>query len=214
MLLMIASWVLFAVLAVVAYWPERQAAGSLVPAESERTTAKDGGGALDLARRLARRGRPTELALLLALLSLPIVALTLSATTADSYLLDEAVPAATLGQWSAAASAVFISAFVAGTLGAPAVRRHAKAGGLFTFLLALLVAIPALPLLPALLGQSVGAGGVCYWCSSATNTKNLLDGLGYDLVFIFAPLVEPVPVLTLAIGVAVWTYLVRQSPKA
>lgn len=81
MLLVIAAWGLLAVLAAVALWPERRAAGSLVPAASERTTAQHSRGALALARRIARRGRPTELALFLALLSLPIVALTLGTTT-------------------------------------------------------------------------------------------------------------------------------------
>lgn len=103
---------------------------------------------------------------------------------------------------------------MAGTVGAPAVRRHAKVGALFTFMLALLVAIPALPLLPALLGQSVGAGEVCLSsCQNVTTTGDLLNGLGADMLFIFAPLFEPVPVLTLAIGVGVWTLLVRQLPE-
>jgi hypothetical protein len=88
-------------------------------------------------------------------------------------------------------------------------------GGFLTFLIALLVAIPALPIIPAPLGESVGVGRVCLGgCWALTGTNSPGDGLISDLFFMFAPLYEPVPVLTLAVGVAVWTYLVRRLPDA
>jgi hypothetical protein len=109
---------------------------------------------------------------------------------------------------------VSISALVAGTIGARIVSRHAKVGALFTFMLALLVAVPALPLLPALLGQSVGAGFICFdACSDATTTSNLMAGIWADAFFPFALFFEPLAVLTLMLGVALWTHLIRQLQK-
>ena len=86
-----------------------------------------------------------------------------------------------------------------------------------TFVIALLVAIPALPLLPAMLGENVGVGRVCLdGCWALTTTNNLRDGLFSDVFFMLAPFYEPVPVLILAVGVGVWTYLVRgfQIPRS
>jgi hypothetical protein len=91
------------------------------------------------------------------------------------------------------------------------VKRHSKLGALVTFHLALLVAIPALPILPALLGQNVGAGVVCLdSCAASASTNNLMGGLYADAFFYFSPLVEPVPVLTLIIGVGLLTSIVRR----
>ena len=164
------------------------------------------------AHRLAHLG-PTGLALLFALLSLPLVALTLGVTPGNAHQ-NDLLSATNLSRWSAAVSAVFISALVAGAIGVRAVRRHAKVGALFTFMLALLVAVPALPLLPALLGQSVGAGFICFdACSDVTTTSNLMAGVWADAFFPLAPFFEPLPVLTLALGVGLWTHLVRQLPE-
>jgi len=82
-------------------------------------------------RHWSRDARPTLLALLLALVSLPLVALTMGAvdTTGNHYSLATPIPATALGQWSAAASAVFVSALVAGTIGAPLVRSQKWLGG-------------------------------------------------------------------------------------
>jgi hypothetical protein len=119
-----------------------------------------------------------------------------------------------LGQWSAAASAVFIAAVVGGTLGAPVVRKHEKIGALLTFCLALIVAIAALPLLPALLGQHVGVGGFCIdGCDTVVNTEASPFLLFTEFFFIAAALVEPWAVLTLALGVAVWAHFVRRFPQ-
>ncbi|HEX7490756.1 MAG TPA: hypothetical protein VF337_03515 [Candidatus Limnocylindrales bacterium] len=161
---------------------------------------------------LAERARPTLLALALALLAWPVVALSLGATTGDAR---ERIPATELSRWTAAASAVFISALVAGPIGGFAVCRHAKSGAVFTFLLALMVAIPALPLIPSALGQNVGAGFVCIdTCSDATSTSNLVAGVWADMFLLFAPLYEPVPVLTLVGGVVLWTVLLRRKQTA
>ena len=211
MLLLIAGWGLLAVLAVAALRPEPQHAWMI--GSGPRTGSADVGGLWALLRFVPFRYLPTALALLLALAAWPLVAMTLGTTTGAGSLQGDQPPATFLGQWSAAASAVFISAFVAGTIGARAVRRHAVLGGVFTFLLALVVAVPAVPLLPALLGQCVGVGRVCFdVCSEMTGTRNLGDGMASDLFFVFAPFYEPLPVLTLAAGVVIWTRLVRRLP--
>jgi hypothetical protein len=154
---------------------------------------------------------PALVALLLAACSLPVVALTLGATPGDAVVPTDRLGSFDPARWAAAAGAVLLSALVAGATCASTVKRHAKAGAWLTFLVALLVAIPALPLMPAILGQSVGAGFVCVGaCSDMTSTTNLGHGLVSDLAFPLAPLLEPVPVVTLAVGVVIWTRLVRR----
>lgn len=211
MLVLVAAWGLFAVVVAVALWPRHRPAGVGLPFGNGQTRSLDGGGVL-APHGLAHLG-PTGLALLFALLSLPLVGLTLGATPGETHR-NDLLSATDPSRWSAAASAAFISALVAGTIGARVVRRHARVGALFTFMLALIVAIPALPLLPALLGQNVGAGFLCLGaCSDVTTTTNLITGVWADLFFLFAPLYEPVPVLILALGVGLWAHLVRQLPE-
>jgi hypothetical protein len=174
----------------------------------------DGLGPLGVLSRFPGWSRPTVLALLLATLSLPIVALTVGAVDEGAGLVPR-VPASDLQQWLAAASAVFISAMVAGMIGGPLVRRNSGGGAVLTFVIALAVAVPALPLLSALLGQYVGAGYGCVdVCSDATSSSNLILGFQSDLFLYFAPLAEPIPVLILALGVALWTIVVRRLPES
>jgi hypothetical protein len=156
------------------------------------------------------------LALLLALLSWPLVVLTFDAvdtSRGSTFYRGTVAPASEVAQWTAGASAVFVSALVAATIGAPIVKRRARMGAALTFLVALLVAVPALPLLPAVLGQHVGAG--CFFigsdpCTYLTTTDDLFSGLRADAGFCLAPLIDPLPVLILGFGVAVWAYLVRR----
>jgi hypothetical protein len=217
MLFVLAAWALVAVVTVAVLLPliDRAIGAALGSAE----TSPIHGTRLSQATSgfLAGRSGPTTIAVLFALLSLPIVALSLDAvdTTGDAYFFqNDWSPATSLGQWSAAASAVLFSAVIAGTVGAPLVRRHARIGALVTFHLALLVAIPALPILPALLGQNVGAGVLCIdMCQATTNTNNLLNGLFADLFFVFSPLPEPVPIVTLIVGVGLWTVIVRRLER-
>jgi hypothetical protein len=215
MLFLIPAWGLLAVIACVALWPRPRHAVVTVPGRIKPTESSDRRLALALVRWVPLRHRPTALASLLALVSLPLVALSLASTSASDNLYGQPTPATALGQWSAAASAVFISALVAGRLGAGAARRHAIAGGCFTFVIALLVAVPALPILPAILGESVGVGRVCLdGCWQLAGTNNFAEGLLSDVFFMLAPFYEPVAVLTLAVGVGVWTVLVRRLPDS
>jgi hypothetical protein len=212
--MMIAAWGLFAVIVVVSLWPRRAHASAEASVDSGPGASFDGQSWPARKRRIVHWVGPTALALLFALVSLPLVALTFGAVDSIGDIGQRNwAPATTLGQWSAAASAVFIPALVAGTIGGFAVRRHARIGAVLTFMLALLVAIPALPLLPALLGQNVGVGVMCLdRCGPVVSAIHLEWNLWADGFFWLAPFVEPVPILILALGVGGWTRIVRQLP--
>jgi hypothetical protein len=172
----------------------------------------------DREARVLYRAGPTALALLFALVAWPLVALTMSAVYPVHYVPGPELPASPLARWSAAASAVFLSALVAGPIGGLMVRRRLIAGGLATFAMALAVAIASLPLLPILLGQQVGVGcqsaiapGLSSSpCDPLITTTNLANNLQAVPFFWLAPFVEPVPVLVLAAGVSVWTAVVTK----
>jgi hypothetical protein len=168
---------------------------------------------------------PTALALLLALVAWPPVALTLGAVNPYYNGVDPERPASALGQWSAAGGAVFLSALLAGSIGGLAVRRNAIVGGLFTFILALEVAMASVTLLPMLLGQDVGvacesaiapglASSPCDPVFTTAQLYGLGDYLGALPFLWLAPFAEPGPVLVLALGVVVWTVVLTRSPWA
>lgn len=176
-------------------------------------------------RMLTHWSGPTVLAVLLALLSLPLVAISLDAVQAppgsdyDSLGFFEgcrfpvvALPLNDLGRWTAAAGAVLAAALVAGTIGGLIVRGHAKLGGILTLLLAWEVAIAALPLLPWLfhLDVSLYFGG---W-SSCGKPLEPNDGLrlAEQGLIPSSPLFEPVPFVLLLVGVVIWTKLLRRFP--
>jgi len=179
----------------------------------------------DVARRtLTHWSGPTALAVLLALLSLPLVAISLDAVQAppgsdyDSrgffdgcHFPVVALSLIDLGRWTAAAGAVLAAALVAGTIGGLIVRRHAKLGGILTLLLAWEVAIAALPLLPWLfhLDVALGFGG----CGKPLEPNDGLRLAGYGLIP-FSQLYQPVPFVLLLVGVIVWTTLLRSSGVA
>jgi hypothetical protein len=159
--------------------------------------------------------RPTALALGLALVSWPFVASTLGGVS--PYGAPE-VPASALAQWSAAGGSVFLSALVAAPIGSLVVRRNVIVGGLFTFILALMVAIESVTLLPLALGQEIGVacesaiapGFSSSPCDPTITTAHLAVDLQAVVFFWLAPFVEPIPVLILAVGVGVWTAAVAR----
>ena len=163
--------------------------------------------------------QPILVAVLLALLSLPFVALSLDAAdygAAGGYTPNPVqVPPTDIGRWAGAFGAVLAAALVAGTIGAPAVRRHAKLGALFTMLVAWIVGIAALPLLPVLLhrdlGGDLGFVKICLdSCWAEIPTRNPAGGLYVLRFFWLAPVFAPVPFALLAVGVAYWTRMVRR----
>jgi hypothetical protein len=212
MLFVLAVWALVAVATVGLVYPiiDRAVAAAMrgqadLPVSNSRLSTLVGS-------LLSRRSGPMALAVMFALLALPIVALTLGAVdTSTSFYQSEHAPASDIGQWSAAAGAVLLPAVIAGTIGGPMVRRHARIGAFITFQLALMVAIAALPLLPASLGQSMGVGVLCLdACGPVISTNHLDWNLWAEGFFYLAPFVEPVPILILVIGVGIWTPIVRR----
>jgi hypothetical protein len=113
-------------------------------------------------------------------------------------------------RWTTGAGAVLISALVAGTIGAPAVRRRLVAGTLFTFLLALATAIAVFPITPAHFGDRVGEVNFCIdGCSAMVDSSDPSSGLRAAPLFAWAVFVEPVAMASLAVGVSLWSLVVR-----
>lgn len=116
---------------------------------------------------------PTVLAVALALISLPFVAVTLQVyemestgfQIADIHPLAPADPA----RWTAAASAVLLSALVAGSAGGWLLRHRSGYSYWVALLLAWICGIGSTTLLPSLLGQHFGAVPLC------------IDGCGYGI---------------------------------
>jgi len=183
-------------------------------------------------RTLTHWSGPTVLAVLLALLSLPLVAISLNAVQAPPWvdamncrggLIDSQepciyvrLPLADLGRWTGAAGAVLAAALVAGAIGGLIVRRHAKIGGLLTVLLAWEVAIAAIPLLPATFHLDVAFAHAEGWMPliRPTEPTSGLSAAGNPLWVLLSPLYEPVPLALLLVGVVVWTKLLRRNQAA
>jgi uncharacterized RDD family membrane protein YckC len=170
-----------------------------------------------LRRLLARREGPTVLAVTLALVSLPLVAISLQEYAYSNDLpLDVAQLAPSdPARWTAAAGAVLFSALIAGFFGGRV--SHNPAGALLTFLLAWCVAIAAAPVLPAALGQQVGFGGpICIdTCWAPVSSVAPASGALWS-VFLFwlAPFLEIGPFLALLLGFALWYSLIdRFGPR-
>ena len=153
---------------------------------------------------------PTAIALALAILSMPLVAATFAPSDGTAAL-GLATP---LAIWTAAGGSVLVSALVASRFGARRVRAHPVFGTVQTFVVALLIAIPMAPLLPFLLGQQIAFGQFCFFtCGHTyTGTQFLPGALVADLLLPLAPFAEPGPVVLLAIGVFIWSVIVRHWP--
>jgi len=166
-------------------------------------------------RFVAHPAGPTVLALLLAMVALPIVALTLNEveTTSASYSSvphsPAQLPSTDLGRWTAAFGAVVVSALVAGTVGGRIARRR-NSGEILTIVLAWVCAIVAAPLLPAILGQHVGFGVICIdSCSVPVSAANPTSGAFAALLFPVAALFETNALLTLVVGYGIWLGVIR-----
>jgi hypothetical protein len=194
----------------------RGGAGESIGRDEAGVKAGDG---LERSDSLTNLYGPTLLAIFLALLSLPFVALSLDAAeygAASGYGVSPVhVPGGDLGRWAGAFGAVVAAALVAGTIGAPWVRAHAIRGALFTTLAAWVVGITALPVLPVLLqvnrNGDLGFGMLCLdSCGPLIHTRDALSGLGEVELFWLGPIGEPVAFGLLVVGVAWWTRVVRR----
>ena len=166
-------------------------------------------------RFVAHPAGPTVLALLLAMVALPIVALTLNVVEATSASYSSAsyspaqLPSTDLGRWTAAFGAVVVSALVAGSVGGWIARRR-NSGEIVTIILAWVCAIAAAQLLPAALGQHAGFGLICFdSCSVPVRAANPTSGAFAALIFPVAALFETNAFLTLVMGYGVWLAVIR-----
>ena len=193
-----AGWILFVVVVAVVAW-------SIVVSQPPHLGAIDG---------QALRGffGPLLVATGIALISIPILASTLGLFDILKGISSDTptLPTDDIRRWTTVAGCAVPSVLAAATLGAPAVRRHRLTGGVFTFLVALGVAIAAMPMVLALLGQHLGAEKFCLdACSAIIESGNPASGLIADVCYAWTPLFEPMPMATLALGVSVWTAIVR-----
>lgn len=173
-----------------------------------------------LGRLLDHPAGPAMLAAAFALLSLPLVALSLDGVSTAGSMYEPGGPIRLglidPGRWVGAFGSVLAAGLVAGTVGGSLVRKHAKIGVFVTLVVAWEVAIAALPVLPALLRMDAGFAYYCLdSCQPAISGKNP-DGVLFLLVqpwttLALAPLVAPGPILTLTVGVAVWAWILRHS---
>jgi hypothetical protein len=164
---------------------------------------------------------PVLVAILFALVSLPVVALSLNVADyglgLGSDLNPIQVPAGDIGRWEGAFGAVLAAGLVGGVIGSALVRVNALWGGLLTLLIAWVVAIAALPVLPVLLGANhggaLGFGSFCPigpgTCHAAITASDAVSGVKQVWLFWFAPLVAPAPFAALLLGIAYWTRVVR-----
>ena len=165
---------------------------------------------------------PVVIALALAMVSLPIVALTLHVYPVDPYFGDWDGSAPDLAwtdsaRWLAAIGAVVASALVAGAIGG-LWRRHRRLLRM-TFVIAWIVAVAATPLLPELAGRHVGFGGpVCIdSCWAPINTSAPTGApISAVLFWWLGPLAgEIAPFVVLSAGFTVWLKLIaRIAPQA
>jgi hypothetical protein len=158
---------------------------------------------------------PTLLAVLFAVVSLPVVALTMPV-----WAHGREVSAADPARWAAAAGAVLVPAVIMGTIGAPIVRWHGVMGGWLVLTLAWMMAIVVLPVLPVLLnldyGGTLSFGSYNLGFVAADRAGFTADGaaagLRSVLLFPVAPMAAPMPCVLLVLGVAYWTRIARTFP--
>ncbi|HEX7491039.1 MAG TPA: hypothetical protein VF337_04990 [Candidatus Limnocylindrales bacterium] len=166
-------------------------------------------------RFLGHPAGPAVVAAAFALLSLPLVALSLDSVSTAGSMYEPNGPIRLRlidpGRWLGAFGSVMAASLVAGAVCGPLVRKHAKIGVFVTVVLAWEVAIAALPVLPALFGMNVGFEYYCYNDCQAAIAANNPEGVLFVLGLPWTPLFEPVPALALTAGVAVWAGLLRHS---
>jgi hypothetical protein len=160
-------------------------------------------------RLVAHPAGPTIVAVVLAMVSWPMVALEMSAVQApfESYSPPE-LSGADPARWTAALGAVLASALVAGTFGGW-LRRERMWLEATAFLVAWLVGIAAAPVLPALLGQKIGFGSVCIdACWVPENSGDLGSVAAGVILFPLAAMVESGPFGILLVGFLIWLFIV------
>jgi hypothetical protein len=157
---------------------------------------------------------PTGLAVVCALAALPVVALTLQAydISSGTYRMidDPTLPSLDPGRWTAATGSVLLSALVAGTVGG-FVRSRILNAEVFTFGLAWIVGIAAVPIGPFLFHQSVGFESVCVdSCRVSIPATDPTSGLLEAVLFPLGPFVESASFVALLVGFFIWCAILRR----
>lgn len=162
-----------------------------------------------------RRLVPTALALLLALISLPLVMVVLPTVDTTGGFPQSNTPMAnplSPGVISASLTSVLFAALIAGAAWGPTALRHPWRGGIGAFLTAFVVGTAVLPLAPAVLGQRLVVGKWCIdGCMPVIHSFDELSGvvmatIGLPLSLVFAPGID----LVLAAGVVIWGRVLRR----
>ena len=163
---------------------------------------------------------PTILAVSLALIALPFVALSLQVyELMDGFPIEDIHPLSPTDptRWTAAASAVLLSALVAGSVGGWLIRHRRGYSYWVALPVAWICGIGGSTLLPALLGQHFGAAPMCIdACGySITTDQPAWNFLAAVLFFWLAPAYEGQALGCLIVGFVAWSQiLVRFGPPA
>jgi hypothetical protein len=167
------------------------------------------------ADRLARRRfGPVLLAVLFALISLPVVMLEVPGYDPATFtgspgsprlsLLDPAVLLASIG-------AVLAAAFVASAVVTALARGYATLGAVCVIPIAWMTAIFALPVLPALLGLPYGTAMVCIDACNLQITRAATGFQAFVQGFWLSPMFAPLTLVSLAVGAVIWGRIVRRA---
>ena len=175
---------------------------------NERLAPADGPIGRALRRLSYHPAGPTVLAVALALTSWPFVALNIHVYEltglADG---SEPLPSTDPARWTAAASAVLVSAVVAGFVGGWLIRHRRDSSYWVALLVAWICGIGGTTLLPALLGQHFGTVPICIdGCAYSITTDNPGPNfLGAALLFWLGPLYEGQALGALIVGFVGWS---------
>ena len=172
-------------------------------------TATENRASTAMRRLIAHPVGPTVVAVVLAMVSWPFVALELNAVQETFTSLSPPQIAPTdPARWTAALGAVLVSALVAGSVGGWLSRRGHNE--FWALPLAWLVAVAASPVLPGLLGQNIGFGPICIdACEVDIGASDPASGIAAAILSPIAAMVEVGPLGILVIGFGIWWLVVR-----
>ncbi len=157
---------------------------------------------------------PYVLAVLLALLSLPVVLLDVKAWAAPyTDYRDLPLPPTDPGAISAALLAVVLAAIAGSLVGLRFVRSNAVGGWVVTVVVAWFTAILVLPVGPTLAGLPYHTAQVCIDGCRAWITSPGIGAEALALGWWLSPFYAPWTLLALAVGAAIWAWIVRLSMR-
>jgi hypothetical protein len=170
-----------------------------------------------VSRLAAGRLGPSRLALVLALIALPLVLVGVPAYVPGPRSTTDLRDLVSLGPLAPAVlaatiPAVIVSALVAGTLGGWVERRRRWFGAVVAVVAAWIVGILVLPFGPTVLQLPygccyLGLDGTLGITTPASAIRAATEGL------LFSPAIAPVPFIALLVGVIVWARAIHAVPE-